>query len=151
MASTVSTNGEPVPSILLVEDNPADARLAIEAFRENRLDNPVHVVNNGEEAVEYLKNCKKQDLTLPSLILLDLNLPRKDGREVLAEVKADAAFKSIPVVVLTTSQAPDDIRTVYSLNGNCYVTKNPDIEQFIETVRLLGEFWLKTVRLPPPG
>jgi CheY-like chemotaxis protein len=149
MATTISTNGGPKPSILLVEDNPADARLAIEAFRENCLDNPVHVVNNGEEAVDYLNECKKQKTILPSLILLDLNLPRKDGREVLAEIKADEALKSIPVVVLTTSQSEDDIRTVYSLNGNCYVTKSPDIEQFIETVRLLGEFWLKTVRLPP--
>lgn len=149
MATTVPTNGGAPPSILLVEDNPADARLAIEAFRENRLDNPVQVVNNGEEAVDYLLDCKKHKSLLPSLILLDLNLPRKDGREVLAEIKADDALKSIPVVVLTTSQSEDDIRTVYSLAGNCYVTKNPDIEQFIETVRLLGEFWLKTVRLPP--
>jgi CheY-like chemotaxis protein len=149
MAATPITNGAATPTILLVEDNPADARLAIEAFRENRIDNPVHVVNNGEEAVDYLHCCKKQDGKLPSLILLDLNLPRKDGREVLAEIKNDEALKSIPVVVLTTSQSEDDIRTVYKLNGNCYVTKNPDIEQFIETVRLLGDFWLKTVRLPP--
>lgn len=145
-------NSGPVASILLVEDNPADARLAIEAFRETELCNPVHVVGNGEEAVAYLMKCKQQEgSALPSLILLDLNLPRKDGREVLAEIKADDALRSIPVVVLTTSQSEDDIRTVYSLNGNCYVTKNPDIEQFIETVRLLGEFWLKTVKLPPPG
>ena len=149
MASTPTTNGGPCRSVLLVEDNPADARLAIEAFRENQLENPVHVVNNGEEAVDYLNDCKKHNTALPSLILLDLNLPRKDGREVLAEVKADETLKSIPVVVLTTSQSEDDIRTVYALNGNCYVTKNPDIEQFIETVRLLGDFWLKTVRLPP--
>lgn len=147
---TTPTWSSPPASILLVEDNPADARLAIEAFRENRLDNPVKVVGNGEEAVAYLNACKEQkNGSLPALILLDLNLPRKDGREVLAEIKADEALKSIPVVVLTTSQAEEDIRTVYALSGNCYVTKNPDIEQFIETVRLLGEFWLKTVRLPP--
>jgi CheY-like chemotaxis protein len=147
---TTPTWSNPPVSILLVEDNPADARLAIEAFRENQLDNPVKVVGNGEEAVEYLNACKEQkNGPLPALILLDLNLPRKDGREVLAEIKADEVLKSIPVVVLTTSQAEDDIRTVYALSGNCYVTKNPDIVQFIETVRLLGEFWLKTVRLPP--
>jgi CheY-like chemotaxis protein len=87
--------------------------------------------------------------TRPALMLLDLNLPRKDGREVLASVKSDPQLKSLPVIVLTTSQAEDDIRTVYALNGNCYVTKSPDIDQFIDTVKRLSDFWLKAVKLPP--
>lgn len=145
--SSSTVNGAK-PTILLVEDNPADARLAIEAFQENQIDHPIHVVTNGEQALDFLQQ-ELQKGTRPALMLLDLNLPRKDGREVLASVKSDPRLQSLPVIVLTTSQAEDDIRTVYALNGNCYVTKNPDIEQFIDTVRRLADFWLKTVKLPP--
>ena len=135
--------------ILLVEDNPGDARLTIEAMREAKMSNRIHVVEDGVEAMQFLRREGRfGDAPRPDLILLDLNLPKKDGRAVLAEVKADPALKRIPVVVLTTSRAEEDVLHAYDLHANCYVTKPVDLAQFMKIVAQIEEFWIKVVVLP---
>jgi len=135
--------------ILLVEGNPGDARLVHEAFRLTSVRCRLSHVSNGVEAMEFLRReGAYAQATRPDLILLDLNLPRKDGREVLAEIKADLKLRRIPVVVLTTSQSEDDILRAYDLNANCYVAKPMDLDQFMGVVRCLDEFWLTVARLP---
>lgn len=135
--------------ILLVEDNPGDARLTIEAMREAKMRNRMHVVEDGVEAMEFLRRQGRfGEAPRPDLILLDLNLPRKDGREVLAEVKSDPDFKRIPVVVLTTSRAEEDVLRAYDLHANCYVTKPVDLAQFMKIVSQIDDFWVKVVTLP---
>ncbi|MCF7855707.1 MAG: response regulator [Candidatus Pacebacteria bacterium] len=136
--------------ILLVEDNPADVRLTQEALKEGKVHNRLHVVGDGEEAMDFLRRRGEYaDEVRPDLVLLDLNLPRKDGREVLAELKDDDDLKRIPVVILTTSQAEEDILRTYNLHANCYITKPVDLDQFIKVVRSIEDFWLTVVRLPP--
>jgi CheY-like chemotaxis protein len=136
--------------IFLVEDNPGDARLTVEALREAKVHNRLNWVADGVEAVAYLRRQGKYaDAPRPDLILLDWNLPRKDGREVLAEVKNDPLLKRIPVVVLTTSQADEDVLRAYHLNANCYITKPVDLEKFIGVVKRIKDFWLTIVKLPP--
>jgi CheY-like chemotaxis protein len=137
-------------SILLVEDNPGDVRLTIEALKEGRVNNRLSVVSNGFEALEYLRHVGRYaSVTRPDLILLDLNLPKKNGREVLAEIKSDPALRRIPVVVLTTSEAEQDILRSYELNANCYISKPVDLDQFLRVVKSINDFWLTVVRLPP--
>jgi len=136
--------------ILLVEDNPADVRLTREALREAKVINSLHVVRDGMEALDFLhKRDRYANSPSPDLILLDLNLPKKDGREVLAEIKQNEKWKRIPVVVLTTSKAEEDIVRSYDLHANAYVTKPVDLMRFIEVMRVLEEFWLAVVTLPP--
>ncbi len=140
--------GRPI-EILLVEDNPGDVRLLQEALKEGKVCNNLAIVNDGVEALSYLKKQGQYaDAPRPDLILLDLNLPKKDGREVLEEYKSDPDLKRIPVVILTTSAAEADILKVYDLNANCYITKPVDFEQFIEVVQLIESFWLSIVKLP---
>jgi two-component system, chemotaxis family, response regulator Rcp1 len=135
--------------LLLVEDNPGDVRLTVEALKDGKIGNTLHVVGDGIEAIDFLrKQGKYTEARRPDLILLDLNLPRKDGREVLAEIKADEHLRSIPVVVLTTSQAEEDILKVYNCNANCYIAKPVDFEQFIKVIRSIEDFWLTIVKLP---
>lgn len=135
--------------ILMIEDNPDDVDLTLEALRDVKLINRVHVVEDGVEALAFLR---QQDgyagIRRPDLILLDLNLPRKDGREVLAEIKADENLRRIPVVVLTTSQDEEDIYRTYDLHANCYIQKPVDLEQFVKVVKAFEEFWLTIVKLP---
>ena len=136
--------------ILLVEDNPGDVRLTQEALKEGRVRNRLHVAGDGVEALAFLRReGRHASAPRPDLILLDLNLPKKDGREVLAEVKTDADLKRIPVVVLTTSEAEQDVLRSYDLHANCYITKPVDLEKFLGVVRSLEDFWLTIVRLPP--
>ncbi len=138
--------------ILLVEDNAGDVRLTKEAFKENKLLNKLHVVRDGIEALAFLhREGKYADASHPDLILLDLNMPRKDGREVLAEIKADKDLRRIPVVVLTVSEAEEDILRSYNLNANCYITKPVDLDQFVRVVKSVQGFWLSIVTLPPDG
>ena len=138
--------------ILLVEDNHGDVRLIIEAFRDGKLCNNLRVVEDGEEAMAFLhKEVGYSMVPRPDLILLDLNMPKKDGHEVLAEIKEDPDLRSIPVVVLTTSDAEKDIIKTYDLHANCYITKPVDLEQFIKIVRFVKDFWLSIVKLPPSG
>jgi CheY-like chemotaxis protein len=135
--------------ILLVEDNEGDARLAKEAMRDSKLRNTLHHVGDGEEAMEFLyQRGKHADAPRPDLILLDLNLPRKDGRAVLEEVKTDENLKRIPVVILTTSSDEQDILRSYNLHANCYITKPIDLNQFLKVVRSIEDFWLTIVKLP---
>lgn len=135
--------------ILLVEDNPGDARLTIEAMREGKLRNRLHHAKDGVEAMAFLKReGEHKNAPLPDLVLLDLNLPRKDGREVLAKMKQDPWLRLIPVVVLTTSEADQDILKSYELHANCYITKPVDLDKFIEIVRAIESFWLTVVTLP---
>ena len=135
--------------ILLVEDNAADVRLTQEALREGKVKNNLSVARDGEEALKMLRREGEYASTpRPDLILLDLNLPRKDGREVLQEIKANDDLKLIPVVVLTTSSAEADILKSYQLHANCYITKPVDLEQFISVVKSIDDFWLTIVRLP---
>jgi CheY-like chemotaxis protein len=134
---------------LLVEDNPGDVRLTIEAFNDAKLNNALSVVRDGVEAMSFLRQeGQHAQASRPDLILLDLNLPRKDGREVLAEIKADPDLQRIPIVVLTTSDAQTDIQRAYELHANCYITKPVDLEQFIQVVQSIEDFWLTVVRLP---
>ena len=135
--------------ILLVEDNPGDARLARQGLRQCKIPNDLHVVDDGVKAMAYLQR-KGEYATAPrpQLILLDLNLPRKDGREVLREIKEDVNLKAIPVIILTTSRAEEDINKTYSLHANCYVTKPLDLPQFLNTVQSIEDFWFSTVKLP---
>lgn len=143
------TMAKPI-EILLVEDNPGDVRLTREAFKEGKVLNNLNVVEDGAEAMAFLRQQGKYaDVPRPDLILLDLNLPKKDGREVLPEIKEDTNLKRIPVVVLTTSKAEQDILKTYNLHANCYVTKPVDLEQFISVVRFVQHFWLSIVKLPP--
>ncbi len=135
--------------ILLVEDSPSDADLTVEALSDGKVLNNLHWVEDGVEALAFLRRQGKyNDAPRPDLILLDLNLPKKDGREVLAQIKVDPQLKLIPVVVLTTSAADRDIFKTYELNANCYVTKPIDLDQFISVVKLIEMFWLAVVRLP---
>ena len=135
--------------ILLVEDNPGDVRLTEEALRQGKVRNNLNVAADGVEAVAFLRRQGRYARApRPDLILLDLNLPRKDGREVLAEIKADVGLRKIPVVVLTTSQAEEDVLKAYGLNANCYVTKPVGLEQFVAVVNSIEDFWLTIVKLP---
>ena len=133
--------------ILLVEDNPADVRLTVEALKEARIRNRVHVARDGVEAMAMLRS---DSTPRPDLIVLDLNLPRKDGREVLTAVKQDAALRHIPVVILTTSQAEEDILVSYRLGANAFITKPVEIEQFFHAVRSMEQFWLEIAKLVRP-
>ena len=138
--------------ILLVEDNPGDVRLTLEAFKEGKVRNEISVVQDGVEALAFLRRQGKYaGEPRPDVILLDLNLPKKDGREVLAEIKQDPNLKRIPVVILTTSAAEQDILKTYNLHANCYVTKPVDFEQFITVVKSIERFWFTVVKLPPSG
>ena len=133
----------------MVEDSPGDVRLMQEALHEGKVANRVHVVHDGVEAMAFLRQeGEYADVPRPDLILLDLNLPRKDGREVLAELKADDDLRRIPTVVLTTSQAEEDILRAYDLHANCYMTKPVDLAQFLDLVRNIEQYWLLMVRLP---
>jgi len=136
--------------ILLVEDNPADIRLAQEAFKDAKVHNVLYTVGDGVEAMAFLRRQGKYaEVGRPDLILLDLNLPKKDGREVLAEIKTDERLKLIPVVILTVSKDEEDILKTYNLHANCYITKPIDFEQFMKVVKGIEEFWLTIVKLPP--
>ncbi len=140
--------GKPI-EILLVEDNPGDVRLTIEALKEAKVLNNLSVVSDGVEALAFLRCQGSYEKVLrPDLIFLDLNLPRKDGREVLSEIKQDQSLRRIPVVVLTTSQAEQDIVRSYDLHANCYITKPVDLDQFLEVVHSIEGFWLTIVKLP---
>lgn len=135
--------------ILLVEDNPADARLVMEVFKDFKINNKLHHVKDGVEAIDYLHHKGKYaDTSKPDLILLDLNLPRKDGREVLIEIKEDEELKCIPVVILTTSSAEDDVLKTYCNHANCYIIKPVDFDQFITVIQSIESFWLTMVKLP---
>ena len=138
--------------ILLVEDNPGDVRLTREALKEGKVYSNLHTAKDGVEAMEFLRrHGKYKDAPRPDIILLDLNLPRKDGREVLEEIKSDELLKRIPVVVLTTSKAEEDVLRTYNLHANCYVTKPVDLEKFMVVVKSIDVFWLTVVTLPPNG
>ncbi len=135
--------------ILLVEDNPGDARLTMEVIKENKIVNNLHHVSDGVEAMAFLrKQGQYFDVPQPDLILLDLNMPKMDGREVLENMKQDAQFRRIPVVVLTTSQAEEDVFRSYDLHANCYICKPVDLDQFIEVIKSINNFWVSIVRLP---
>jgi two-component system, chemotaxis family, response regulator Rcp1 len=135
--------------VLLVEDNPGDVRLTREALRDGKVCNNLAVAKDGEEALAYLRREGPfADAPRPDVILLDLNLPRKDGREVLEAIKADAALRTIPVVILTSSEAERDIARAYELNANCYITKPVDLDQFITVVKAIEDFWFTVVKLP---
>lgn len=135
--------------ILLVEDNPGDIRLAQEAFKESNVCNNLHVVEDGREAIDFLrKKGKYADTPRPDIILLDLNLPVIDGRDVLAEIKEDKSLRSVPVLVLTTSRAEEDVIKSYNMHANCFITKPVDMERFIEVVKTIEEFWFNIVKLP---
>lgn len=141
-------NVQPI-ELLLVEDNEPDVRLTIEALREAKVKNRLWVAEDGVEALEFLRHQGRHaDAPRPDLILLDLNLPRKDGRAVLEEIKADESLKRIPVVVMTTSKSEEDVLRAYDLHANCYVTKPVDFNRFMEVVRTIEQFWLTVVRLP---
>jgi CheY-like chemotaxis protein len=150
--STINPNlGRPI-EILLVEDSPSDAELTVEALAGAKISNRLSVVEDGVQAMEFLRGQGPHaNAPRPDLIMLDLNLPRKDGREVLAEIKADKALQTIPVVVLTTSQAEQDVLHAYSLHANCYITKPVDFRQFLEVIKTIENFWLTVVKLPPPN
>ena len=141
--------GRPV-EILLVEDNPADVLLMEEALQEGKMSNNLYAVGNGDEAMDYLKKRGKyKDASRPDLIMLDLNLPKKDGREVLAEVKTDPELMNIPIVIITTSRSEEDIDMTYTLHANAYVTKPLSVRQFFEVVQKIEDFWFTIVKLPP--
>lgn len=136
--------------ILVVEDNPGDARLITEVLNDNKVFSSLYIVNDGVEAMRFLKNEGKYKTVLkPDLIILDLNLPKKDGREVLAEIKSDEGLKHIPIVIMTISQAEEDILKSYNLHANCYITKPIDLNQFIKAVKSIEDFWFSIVKLPP--
>jgi two-component system, chemotaxis family, response regulator Rcp1 len=136
--------------ILLVEDNPGDARLAQEALRDSKIHNVISVARDGVEAMQFLRKEERfAAAKTPDLVLLDLNLPRKDGREVLAEIKSDPVLRRIPVVILTTSRDEEDVVRTYDLHANCFITKPIDLSQFIRVVRSIENFWLSIVKLPP--
>lgn len=136
--------------ILLVEDSPSDADLALDALRRSKVPNRVHVVEDGVEAIEFVRQRGTYAKhPRPDLILLDLNLPRKNGREVLAELKSDPDLATIPVIVLTTSVADEDILSAYRLHANCYLSKPVDLAQFTALMQSIEDFWLQAVKLPP--
>ena len=142
-------NTEPI-KILMVEDNPGDARLAQEALKDSKINNSLYHVEDGVEAMRFLRRqAEYADAPQPDLVLLDLNLPRKDGREVLAEIKEDPKLKLVPVVVMTTSEAERDLVKSYDLHANAYVVKPIDLERFIEVVQSIEVFWFTIVKLPP--
>jgi len=135
--------------ILLVEDSPGDVKLTQEALRDAEVPNILHVARDGEEAMRFLRREGEfAEKPRPDLILLDLNMPRMDGREVLGHIKADAELRRIPVIILTTSQSEDDIAEAYSLAANCYVAKPVDLDEFLDVVRAIDDFWLTLVKLP---
>lgn len=141
--------GRPI-EILLVEDSPSDTDLTVEALAAAKISNRLSVVEDGVQAMQFLRRQGGYaQAPRPDLILLDLNLPRKDGREVLADIRADEKLTAIPVVVLTTSQAEKDVLHAYALHANCYITKPVDFQQFMEVVRAIEDFWLTVVKLPP--
>ncbi len=145
----MDSHKQEVMQILLVEDNPGDIRLTQEALKEGTIANELHVVKDGVEAIDYLKRKGKYALQpTPDIILLDLNLPRKDGREVLAEIKADDNLKLIPIIILTTSDAESDIQKSYKLHANCFITKPVDLDQFIYIIRQIETYWFTVVKLP---
>ncbi len=149
MTETESFRPEPA-QILLVEDNPGDVRLTKEAFKQGRIDNDLHTVSDGTEALAFLdQRGEYDDVPRPDLILLDLNLPRTGGEEVLEELKGDPELRSIPVIVLTSSRAEEDVVRSYELHANAYLTKPVDPDEFIDTVRAFETFWFSVVRLPP--
>lgn len=136
--------------ILLVEDNPGDIRLIEENLKEFKVGNNLHVVKDGEEAMAFLlKKGKYREAPRPDLVLLDLNLPKKDGREVLEEIRADKDLSTLPVVILTSSKAEEDIAKAYKLHANCYITKPVGLAQFVRIVKTIEDFWLSIVKLPP--
>ena len=143
---------EPPPApvvVLLVEDDPGDVLMIREAFDENKVRNDLHVCSDGEDALLFLRQeAPHEDAPRPDLVLLDLNLPRRDGREVLAEIKADERLQTIPVVVLTTSEAEEDVLRSYALHANAYVTKPVDFDRFIDVVRQIDDFFVTVVKLP---
>jgi CheY-like chemotaxis protein len=141
-------NGKTI-EILLVEDNPGDVELVREALGEGKINNKLHVAADGVQAMQYLKGeGPHSGAACPDLVLLDLNLPKKNGREVLQEIKSDPELRFIPVVVLTSSKAEEDILKSYNLHANCYVTKPVDLDQFLRVVRSIEDFWLSVVKLP---
>ncbi len=143
-----TTMGKPV-EILLVEDNPGDVRLTREALQESKLRNNLHVVMDGEAAMDFVyQRGEYADEPRPDLLLLDLNLPKKDGREVLEDIKGDEELRSIPVVILTTSEADEDIVKTYNLHANAYITKPVGMEKFIDVVKSVKDFWFTIVKLP---
>jgi two-component system, chemotaxis family, response regulator Rcp1 len=145
----MNNNSEPI-EILLVEDNPGDARLAVEALKDSKVHNNLYHVKDGVEAMNFLRRRGSYvDVPVPDLILLDLNLPRKDGREVLEEIKEDPELKLVPVVVLTTSEAERDLVRTYDLHANAYVVKPIDLDRFVEVVQAIEDFWFAIVKLPP--
>jgi len=147
---TTKPGEAPPVEILLVEDNPGDYRLTQEALREGKVYNNLHWAQDGVEALEFLhQRGKYANVPRPDIILLDLNLPKKDGRQVLSEIKSDEDLRPIPVVILTTSQAEEDVLRSYDLHANCYVTKPVDLEKFIVVVQSIDRFWLTVVTLPP--
>jgi two-component system, response regulator len=152
--ATMKLNGKMI-SILLADDDPDDRKLTRDAFAENRLANELACVEDGEELMDYLQRRGKyaplKDAPLPGLILLDLNMPRKDGREALREIKADAVLRRIPIVVLTTSKAEEDILRSYDLGVNSYVTKPVTFKSLVELIKVLGQYWFEVVELPPEG
>lgn len=136
--------------LLLVEDSRADARLIMEVFKEEKVDVDIEVVRDGEQAMDFLyKRGSFSNVATPNLILLDLNLPKKDGREVLEEVKKNTELSSIPIIILTTSQSEEDVIKSYKLHASCYVTKPIDLEHFVKVIRSLDEFWFSAVKFPP--
>ncbi|MCX7627879.1 MAG: response regulator [Methylophilaceae bacterium] len=140
--------GKPV-EFLLAEDNPGDVRLTKEALRDSKVHNNLNVVSDGVEALAFLRReGKYASAPRPDVVLLDLNLPKKDGREVLAEIKSDPSLKRIPVVIITSSEAEQDILRTYDLHANCYVTKPVDLDQFIKVIQSIENFWLTIVKLP---
>ncbi|HML05139.1 MAG TPA: response regulator [Methanobacterium sp.] len=137
-----------IVNILLVEDNPADARLIEEVFKDISLNNKIYIVKDGVDAINFLYNLNDfKEAPRPDIILLDLNLPRKDGREVLKEIKGDENLKSIPIVILTTSSAREDIIKTYRDRANCYVTKPVDFDEFFKVITAIEDFWLRIVKL----
>ncbi len=143
--------GRPV-EILLVEDNPGDVRLTQEALKEGKVKNNLHIAKDGIEALAYLRREGEFNNSVrPDLVLLDLNLPRMDGRELLEIIKMDDDLKRIPVVILTTSKAEEDILRTYNLHANCYISKPVDLDQFIKVVKTIEDFWMTIVKLPPNG
>jgi two-component system, chemotaxis family, response regulator Rcp1 len=148
MTESIGTGAIPI-EVLLVEDSPGDVRLTREAFKDARVHINLHVASDGAEAMAFLgREGKHSNAPRPDLILLDLNLPKKDGREVLAELKESPALKCIPVVILTTSAAEADIQASYQSHANCYITKPVDLEGFLKVVKSIDNFWLSVVKLP---
>lgn len=144
----IEASGKPI-EILLVEDSPGDVRLTQEVLKEAKVCNQLHVVGDGAEAMTFLRReGKYASSSRPDLILLDLNLPKKDGREVLGEIKSDENLRRIPVVILTISKSEEDVLKSYNLHANCYITKPVDLDQFLKAVKSIEDFWLTIVRLP---